>query len=186
MLGRLRQSHFVLMSPSSTDDVLPGPAAVAVELRVALPDVVITRVMPQSPAERAGLRTGDVVARGRRSSRGGVVGRSAGERRPTDPGVRDLAARVSRTARRARLDHHAQTSRSRRTRARRARHAIRRTRPDGRVRQPAADDRARRLRGAGDAEETPGRPHRVQPLDAGGRRAVRAGGRQVPRTPMVS
>lgn len=61
MLGRLRQSHFVLMSPSSSDDVLPGPAAVAVELRVALPDVVITRVMPQSPAERAGLRTGDVV-----------------------------------------------------------------------------------------------------------------------------
>jgi carboxyl-terminal processing protease len=61
MLGRLKQSHFVLMSPSSADEMLPGPAAVAVELRVALPDVVITRVTPQSPAERAGIRTGEVV-----------------------------------------------------------------------------------------------------------------------------
>ena len=52
MLGRLKQSHFLLMSPASADDTLPGPAAVAVELRVAPPDIVITRVMPGSPAEQ--------------------------------------------------------------------------------------------------------------------------------------
>lgn len=61
MLGRLKQSHFVLLSPSSIDDTLPGPAAVAIELRVASPDVVITRVVPDSPAARAGLRPGEVL-----------------------------------------------------------------------------------------------------------------------------
>jgi carboxyl-terminal processing protease len=61
MLGRLKQSHFVLMSPSSVDDTLPGPAAVAVELRVAPPDIVITHVVPTSPAATAGLRAGEVL-----------------------------------------------------------------------------------------------------------------------------
>jgi carboxyl-terminal processing protease len=61
MLGRLKQSHFVLMSPSSVDDTLPGPAAVAVELRVAPPDIVITHVVPASPAARVGLRAGEVL-----------------------------------------------------------------------------------------------------------------------------
>jgi carboxyl-terminal processing protease len=61
MLGRLKQSHFLLLSPASADDTLPGPAAVAIEIRVAPPDVVITRVVPASPAERAGLRAGQVI-----------------------------------------------------------------------------------------------------------------------------
>ena len=61
MLGRLKQSHFVLMSSASADDTLPGPAAVAVEIRVAPPDIVITRVVPSSPAEKAGLRPGEVL-----------------------------------------------------------------------------------------------------------------------------
>jgi carboxyl-terminal processing protease len=61
MLGRLKQSHFQLLSAASAEDTLPGAAMVAVELRVAPPDVVITEVTANSPAERAGLRRGDVV-----------------------------------------------------------------------------------------------------------------------------
>jgi carboxyl-terminal processing protease len=61
MLGRLKQSHFQLMSSASVEDTLPGPAVVAVELRVALPDIVITHVTEKSPAERAGLRAGDLL-----------------------------------------------------------------------------------------------------------------------------
>jgi carboxyl-terminal processing protease len=80
MLGRLKQSHFLLMSPTSVDDTLPGPAAVAVDLRVALPDIVITRVEPASPAETAGLRAGDVLV--------AIDGHQASEwttRDPSDP-----------------------------------------------------------------------------------------------------
>jgi carboxyl-terminal processing protease len=71
MLGRLKQSHFVLLSSSSVDDTLPGPAAVAIELRAAPPDMVITRVQPDSPAARAGLKPGEILT--------AVDGRSASE-----------------------------------------------------------------------------------------------------------
>ncbi len=62
MLGRLKQSHFVLMSSASTEDTLPGPASIAIEFRVSPSDLlVITGVVPASPAERAGLHPGEII-----------------------------------------------------------------------------------------------------------------------------
>ena len=61
MLSRLGQSHFALMSASSVDDTLPGPARVPIDIRVASPSIVITRVPPDSTAARAGLRAGQLV-----------------------------------------------------------------------------------------------------------------------------
>ena len=61
MLGRLHQSHFVLLSSESIADTLPGDAIVPIEIRVAAGDVVITRVVPGSSADHAGLHPGDVV-----------------------------------------------------------------------------------------------------------------------------
>jgi carboxyl-terminal processing protease len=61
MLGRLHQSHFVLMSSESVADTLPGEAIVPVEIRVASAGVVITRVTAGSSAEQAGLHPGDVI-----------------------------------------------------------------------------------------------------------------------------
>ena len=45
MLARLKQSHFVLLS-SSSEDALPGDAAVEIEVRVNGSGVVVTRVAP--------------------------------------------------------------------------------------------------------------------------------------------
>ena len=61
MLGRLHQSHFVLLSSESIADTLPGEAVVPVEIRVASAEVIITRVVTGSTAEQAGLRPGDVI-----------------------------------------------------------------------------------------------------------------------------
>jgi carboxyl-terminal processing protease len=61
MLGRLHQSHFVLLSSESVADTLPGEAIVPLEIRVAPAGLVITRVLPESTAEHAGLRAGDVI-----------------------------------------------------------------------------------------------------------------------------
>jgi carboxyl-terminal processing protease len=61
MLARLGQSHFALMSASTADDTLPGPARVPIDIRVASPGIVITRVPPDSTATRAGLRAGQLV-----------------------------------------------------------------------------------------------------------------------------
>ncbi|HKV99450.1 MAG TPA: S41 family peptidase [Vicinamibacterales bacterium] len=61
MLGRLHQSHFVLLSSESVADTLPGEAIVPVEIRVAPAGVVITRVTAGSSAEQAGLHPGDVI-----------------------------------------------------------------------------------------------------------------------------
>jgi carboxyl-terminal processing protease len=60
MLARLGQSHFTLLS-SAADDALPGPASLAIDLRVSAPDIVITLVRPGSTADRAGLRAGGVL-----------------------------------------------------------------------------------------------------------------------------
>jgi len=61
MLGRLGRSHFALMSTSSVAEALPGAAAIDVDLRWLGDDLVITRVTPGSPADRAGLSAGHVV-----------------------------------------------------------------------------------------------------------------------------
>ena len=61
MLGRLHQSHFVLLSSESVADTLPGDAMVPIEVRVAAGAAVITRVVPGSTADRAGLHAGDVL-----------------------------------------------------------------------------------------------------------------------------
>jgi carboxyl-terminal processing protease len=61
MLGRLHQSHFVLLSSESAADTLPGEALVPIEIRVAAGQIVITRVVSVSTAEQAGLHAGDVI-----------------------------------------------------------------------------------------------------------------------------
>jgi carboxyl-terminal processing protease len=60
MLGRLGQSHFLLLS-SSADDALPGPASVQVDIRIGSGSIVVTRVVGGSSAARAGLRAGAAI-----------------------------------------------------------------------------------------------------------------------------
>ncbi len=63
MLARLKRSHFVLLSSSSTDvDAGPiGPATVPIEMRITAQGVLVTRVDPESPTARAGLSAGQVL-----------------------------------------------------------------------------------------------------------------------------
>jgi len=67
MIGRLKQSHFVLLSSASAADTLPGEAIVPIEIRVAptaasaTMSVVIVKVTVGSSADRAGLRAGQVI-----------------------------------------------------------------------------------------------------------------------------
>lgn len=61
MIGRLKQSHFVLLSSASTADTLPGEAIVPIEVRVASAGVVVVKVSAGSSADRAGLRPGHVI-----------------------------------------------------------------------------------------------------------------------------
>lgn len=56
MLGRLKQSHFVLMSSAPDDQSLPGEAIVPIDVRVSDAGALITRADP--PARLAGLRAG--------------------------------------------------------------------------------------------------------------------------------
>jgi carboxyl-terminal processing protease len=58
MIGRLKQSHFELLSDSNS---LPGPGMIPIEIRLLAGETVITRVVPDSTASRAGLRPGQVV-----------------------------------------------------------------------------------------------------------------------------
>ena len=60
MLGRLRQSHFVLLS-SAPADALPGPATVPIEIRVQSRTAIVTAVRAGSSAEGTGLRPGTVI-----------------------------------------------------------------------------------------------------------------------------
>jgi carboxyl-terminal processing protease len=59
MLGRLKRSHFGLLS-STSSEALPGPAFVPVEIRIAGNGVVITRVNGSAAAE-AGLAPGQTL-----------------------------------------------------------------------------------------------------------------------------
>ena len=61
MIGRLHQSHFVLLAPAVADELPPGPATVPIEVRLRRGDVVITAVEPDSSAWRAGLRPGQII-----------------------------------------------------------------------------------------------------------------------------
>lgn len=58
MIDRLGRSHFELLSDTTA---LPGAGTVPVDIRVLDSDVVITRVPRDGPAERAGLRPGQVL-----------------------------------------------------------------------------------------------------------------------------
>jgi carboxyl-terminal processing protease len=60
MLTRLKRSHFTLIS-NATSDALPGEATVPIEIRIAGPDIVVTRVVSGSSAETAGVKPGDVL-----------------------------------------------------------------------------------------------------------------------------
>jgi carboxyl-terminal processing protease len=63
MLARLGRSHFALISASgaSADGIGGGEASVAVDVRIARGQAIITRVEPASAAATAGLRGGDAV-----------------------------------------------------------------------------------------------------------------------------
>jgi carboxyl-terminal processing protease len=60
MLNRLGQSHFDLLSAAdSAPDAPLGEATVLVDVRATTSGVLITRVAPESPAGRIGIRAGD-------------------------------------------------------------------------------------------------------------------------------
>jgi carboxyl-terminal processing protease len=63
MLMRLKRSHFVLLSSSSTDaDAGPiGQATVSIEIRITSQGVLVTRVDPGSSAALAGLSPGQLL-----------------------------------------------------------------------------------------------------------------------------
>lgn len=77
MLGRLKQSHFALIAAggSSSEIALRGPANVAIDVRSANREIVITRVAKDSPASRAGLLPGQRIV----SIDGRSIAPSAGE-----------------------------------------------------------------------------------------------------------
>jgi carboxyl-terminal processing protease len=63
MLGRLGRSHFALLPAggSTSEFALGGEANVGIDIRPYLGRVIITRVEPNSPAQKAGLRMGQVI-----------------------------------------------------------------------------------------------------------------------------
>ena len=63
MLARLGRSHFALLPAggSSSEFALGGEANVGIEIRPYSGRVIITRVVPGSPAEKAGLRMGQLI-----------------------------------------------------------------------------------------------------------------------------
>jgi carboxyl-terminal processing protease len=61
MLARLKRSHFVLLSASSTEDTLPGEAVVPIQIRVVPSGVAIIAVTDGSTAAVAGLRAGQLI-----------------------------------------------------------------------------------------------------------------------------
>jgi hypothetical protein len=62
MLARLKRSHFVLLAPMADDGPRPaGDATLGVDVRVLDRDVVITKVMTGSSAEKAGLAQGQII-----------------------------------------------------------------------------------------------------------------------------
>jgi carboxyl-terminal processing protease len=84
MLARLRQSHFTLLSPSSSGRT-PGDAMPAIQLRVVDGAVVVYQVEPGSAAERVGLHPGHQLL--------AIDGRAVEAWRPSIPSVhpRDAA-----------------------------------------------------------------------------------------------
>jgi len=71
MLARLGKSHMALLSSAPDNQAAAGPATVPIDVRVAAGEVVVTRVIADSNASRAGVRAGDRLD--------GVDGESASE-----------------------------------------------------------------------------------------------------------
>ena len=59
MLARLGKSHMALLSAAPDNQAPSGPAVVPIDVRIAAGEVVISRVIPESNASRAGVRAGD-------------------------------------------------------------------------------------------------------------------------------
>jgi carboxyl-terminal processing protease len=59
MLARLGQSHFEILSSTSSAEGPRGAATVPLDMRVTGAGVLVTSVMPGSTAEKAGVRPGD-------------------------------------------------------------------------------------------------------------------------------
>ena len=107
MVGRLGQSHFTVITADQEDDSLRGPATVPIDVRVDGADVIVTAVVGESSASRAGLRVGDrvraidgrVITSVGLSSTASGAARRAEERRAWQRAMRDLSGDPGSTAR---------------------------------------------------------------------------------------
>jgi carboxyl-terminal processing protease len=96
LIARLKRSHFLLLSAAATDpaDGPIGPATVPIDVRVTGEGAIVTRVEPQSSADRAGIVGGQVLV----SIDGAAVA-------PPAPGGRGAQARLDAFAAWRRVNH---------------------------------------------------------------------------------
>ena len=168
MIGRLQQSHFVLLAPAITAERPPGPATVPIEIRLLQNDVVITAVQPDSSAWRAGLRPGQTI----RSVDGASLAAACRPARRSH-GWTDGVATGRADAARWRPDGGSDRTRAAACRITpasvdRGSAAYARPRRGGHRRQPAGDARANPGDRRAHAVEATGRGHCVHGVDGGG------------------